>query len=92
MFKKLINFLLSKIDINGDYLTFGKIGQIMFRDKLIQLYGFNETNLEIGTSGNIIINAGDKELDLRLGNSSVIKITKDRIDINGNLFINNKKY
>ena len=80
----------SKIRIENEYLTFDKTGQIfIMSDGTFAMYGYNGKNLEIGTGGDVIINAGDKKLELRVGNENKIIIQKDKIDLIGDVFINN---
>ena len=80
------------IKIQDNYLTLGKTGQLFITpDNNLSLYGFVNKNLEIGTGGDIIINAGKDKLELRVGNSNKIKITEDRIDITSKeVYINNQ--
>lgn len=84
------------VKINKEYLTFKNtnnevVGEIFAFENNLIMYGFVNKNLEIGTGGDVILNAGGDKLELRVGNSNKIKITRDRIDITSKeLYINNK--
>ena len=47
MLEKLIKFLKSKINIAGDFLTFGKTGQINIIENGLAIQSFNKKNLEL---------------------------------------------
>lgn len=83
----------SKIKIQKEYLTFDKTGQIYITPNgNFSMYGFNGKDLEIGTGGNIIINAGNDKIELKVGNTNKIEITKDKINIIGEVYINNNLF
>lgn len=82
------------VNIDKEYLTFKNannevVGEIFASENDLIMYGFNGKNLEIG-AGNVIINAGDSKIELRVGNSNKIEITREKINIIGEVYINNK--
>ena len=88
---KILSIFIKK-QTDKDFIIYKRLGQIALDKKnIFEIDTFSGTDFVLHCGNNILINAGNKELDLRVGNSSKIKITKDRIDITGDLFINNEK-
>ena len=88
----LVNFIKTNFG-NKDFIKYKELGQIALdKEKIFEIDTFGGTDFVLHSGNNIIVNAGNKSLELRIGNENKIKITRDRIDIYGNLFINNKKY
>lgn len=79
--------------IKEDFITFKKTGQIALdEDDKLKIQSFVGNDLEM-LGNNVIINAGNEFIELRVSNKSKIRIEDDSIYLDtDNLFINNVKY
>lgn len=79
---------------NNDFITFNNIGQISLSNpNKLEIDTFIDKDFVVNSGNDIIINAGNEKIELRVGNLNKITITRNRIDINtNNLFINGIKY
>lgn len=89
IFSVSISYFIPK---ESDFIELKDIGQIALdeNDK-IKIQAFTGNNLEM-LGNNVIINAGNEFIELRVGDTSKIRIERENIYIDAdNLFINDKK-